>query len=310
MAKKSKFQINAEYAAVSVLLGVLGLLPRGLSLMVSGGIARLAYSVLSGPRRTGMRNLELAFPEMAIPDRQKILKGTFENLGRVIGEFSQFHKTTPAKLARIVDFDLDQESLDLWAQSKADGRGILIVTGHFGNWELLVMGFAALHEPMAYLARPLDNPLIEDMTARIRTRYGNRPINKTNSAMIGIKILREGGLLGILADVNSHPKEGVFVQFFGVPACTTSGAAMIAMRSDAWLYPLFCVWDKDAGRYKIIHGNVLKPANTGDRKQDVITTTAEYTAEIERLIRQYPDQWMWIHRRWKSRPPGEGNIYA
>ncbi|MBP6001962.1 MAG: lysophospholipid acyltransferase family protein [Pyrinomonadaceae bacterium] len=310
MAKKGKFQIRAEYAAVRAVLGALGLLPRRVSLAVCFVLTRLGYYAIGGLRRVGMRNLEIAFPEMPDDERRRILKGTFENIGRVLGEVSQMHKMTPERLAKIVDFNLDAQSLDLYAKNKATGRGVLIVTGHFGNWELMVLGFAAIHEPMAYLARPLDNPLIEDLTVRMRTRYGNRPINKTNSAMICIRELREGGILGILADVNAHPKEGVFVPFFGVPACTTSGAAMIAIRSNAWIYPTFCAWDKAAGKYKLVHGKLIEPANTGDRKADIVTTTAEYTAEIEKVIRQYPEQWMWIHKRWKTRPPGEGDIYG
>ena len=257
-----------------------------------------------------MRNLEIAFPEKTKEQRKSILVGTFENLGRVLGEVSQFPKTTPEKLRKIIDFELDDISTDLYARNKNEKRGVLITTGHLGNWELLVMGFAALHEPISYLARPIDNPLIEDLTVRFRTRYGNRPINKTNSAMLAIKILREGGILGILSDVNAHPKEGVFVPFFGVPACTTSGAAMLAIRSNSWIFPTFCVWNKATKKYKFVHGQLLEPVNTGDRKHDIVATTTLYTAEIEKIIRQYPDQWMWIHKRWKTRPPGEKDLYA
>ena len=127
--------------------------------------------------------------------------------------------------------------------------------------------------------------------------------------MLAIRILREGGILGILADVNAHPKEGVFVPFFGVSACTTSGAAMLAIRSNSFIYPTFCVWDKDSKKYKFVHGKLLEPVNSGDRKQDIIDTTALYTAEIEKIIREHPDQWMWIHKRWKTRPKGEAEIY-
>ena len=144
---------------------------------------------------------------------------------------------------------------------------------------------------------------------RIRTRFGNRPINKTNSARLAIKILREGGILGMLADVNTHPKEGVFVPFFGVPACTTAGAALIALRADALIFPVFCIWDKEIGRYRFIHGRLIEPVRTGDRDRDVLETTAAYTAELERIYRQYPDQWMWIHKRWKTRPKGEKSLY-
>ena len=310
MAKKSKLQIRLEYTIARLLLGGLGLMPRGLALLVSGTIAKIGYHALGDLRRIGIQNLALAFPEMPDADRRRILKGTFENLGRVLGEVSQFHKATRERLSAIIDFDLDEESRELYARQKIEGRGVLITTGHFGNWELLVTGFAVLHEPIAYLARPLDNPLIEELTVKIRSRFGNQPINKTNSAMLAIKILREGGILGMLADVNAHPKEGVFVPFFGVPACTTSGAAMIAIRSNAWIYPMFCVWDKTTRKYKMVHGHLIEPAQTGDRKRDIVTTTAEFTAEIERVIRQYPEQWMWIHRRWKTRPPGEMDIYG
>ena len=270
---------------------------------------RIAPLILKHLRRTGLRNLEIAFPEKTQTQRNEILRGTFENLGRVLGELSQFRKYTRVKLAEIIDFELDEESKTLYERNKAEGRGVLITTGHLGNWEMLVLGFAALHEPISYLARPLDNPKIDDMLNGRRTTFGNTPINKTNSAMLAIKILREGGILGILADVNAHPKEGVFVPFFGIPACTTSGAAMLAIRSNSFIYPTFCVWDKIVKRYKFVHGSLLEPVNTGDRKRDIVETTAAYTAEIEKIIRQYPDQWMWIHKRWKTRPPGEPDLY-
>ncbi len=310
MARKSKFQIKVEYAVARILLGTVGLFPRRISLLIGSVVASIGFYSLGGLCRVGMRSLSIAFPELDDTERTRILRGTFENLGRVLGEVSQFHKTTPEKLAKIIDFELDDESKAVYARNKAEGRGVLITTGHLGNWELLVFGFAALHEPISYLARPLDNPLIEAMTVKMRTRFGNRPINKTNSAMLAIKILREGGILGILADVNAHPKEGVFVPFFGVPACTTTGAAMLAIRSNAMIYPTFCVWDRARKKYKFVHGPLLEPIQTGDRKRDIVETTALYTAEIEKIIRQYPDQWMWIHQRWKTRPPGEQELYV
>ncbi len=309
MAKKSKGVIRIEYAAARSALAVLGLLPRSTALFLSIGILRAVPFILPGLRRIGLRNLELAFPEKSPTERLEILKDSFESLGRVLGELSQFHKFTKDRLAQMIDFELDDESKWLYERNKTEGRGILITTGHLGNWEMLVLGFAGLYEPISYLARPLDNPKIDEMLNRLRTRFGNRPINKTNSAMLAIKILREGGILGVLSDVNAHPKEGVFVPFFGVAACTLSGAAMLAIRSNALIFPTFCVWDKNTKRYRFVHGPLLEPSNTGDRKQDIVTTTAAYTAEIEKIIRAYPGQWMWIHRRWKTRPPGEPGIY-
>lgn len=309
MARKSNAQIRVEYIVARGLLGGLGLLPRGAAVAVSVGVARLCYRLLGSLRKTGMRNLEIAFPEKSKAERERILKGTFDSLGSVLGEVSQFQKTTPAKIEQIVDFSLDEETQELYHRIKEEKRGVLITTGHLGNWELLVYSFAALHEPIAYLARPLDNPLIEDLTVRFRTRFGNTPINKSNSAMLAIKILREGGILGVLADVNAHPKEGVFVPFFGVDACTSAGPAMLALRADALIVPFFCVYDTNEKRYKIVRGDILEPVKTGDREHDILETTRLYTAEIERIIRQYPEQWLWIHKRWKTRQKGEPGLY-
>lgn len=309
MAKKGKLQVRLEYAAAYLVFGLLSLLPRRAALLICGLIGRIGFAVIASFRRTGMRNLEIAFPDMNTAERKRILKGTFQNFGRVLGETSQFLKTTPAEIERIFDFNLDDETRRLYHRNKEEGRGILITTGHLGNWELLVFGFAAIHEPISYLARPLDNPLIEDLTVRIRTRFGNRPINKTNSARLAMKILRDGGILGILADVNTHPKEGIFVPFFGKPACTSTGAAMLAIRSNSLIFPVFCIWDKVMNRYRFVHGAIIEPARTGDRKTDIVETTAAYTAEIEKIIRQYPDQWTWVHKRWKTRPPGEKDLY-
>jgi KDO2-lipid IV(A) lauroyltransferase len=127
--------------------------------------------------------------------------------------------------------------------------------------------------------------------------------------MLAIKMLREGEILGVLADVNAHPKEGVFVPFFGVDACTSAGPAMLALRTDALIVPFFCVYDHQEKRYKIVRGDILEPVKTGDRERDILETTRLYTAEIERIIRRYPDQWLWIHKRWKTRPKGEPGLY-
>ena len=124
-----------------------------------------------------------------------------------------------------------------------------------------------------------------------------------------IEILRKGDILGILPDVNVHPKEGVFVPFFGVPACTTSGVAMLAHRTDAMIVPMYCAWDESKKRYKVGYGKIIEPVRSGNRQQDIIETTALYTAEIEKFIRAYPEQWLWIHKRWKTRPPGEESLY-
>jgi len=306
--KKNSAQIWLEYAVARTIVGFLGILPHRVALFVSTRIARLGYYLLGNLRKVGYRNLEIAMPELQQPEREKLVKGSFESLGRVLGEVSQFHKATPARLEHLIEFHIDH-LLELYAKVRHQGRGAIVVTGHIGNWELFVFAFAAIYEPMSYLARPIDNPLIEEMTVRIRSRFGNRPINKTNSVMVASKILREGGILGILADVNAHPKEGVFVPLFGVPACTSTGAALLAIRTNSVIVPMCAVWDREKNKYAAIHGEIIEPAMTGDRKSDVAETTARFTAEIEKFVRAYPDQWLWIHKRWKTRPPGEKSLY-
>lgn len=309
MAKKSKPQIWLEYAAVRTLLGVLGILPRRAAMFLSGLAAGIAHRALGRLRDVADRNLDIAFPGISPAEKKRIVRGTFASLGRVLGEVSQFHRITPARLEKLIEFQIDPAVLELHEKAKAEGRGTIITTGHMGNWELFVLAYAALYHPINYLARPIDNPLIEELTVSLRTKFGNRPINKTNSAMLASKLLREGGILGILADVNAHPKEGVFVPFFGVPACTSSGAATLALRTNSIIVPMCAVWKEDEKRYIAIHGTVIEPVRTGDRKRDIVETTALFTAEFEKFVREYPDQWLWIHKRWKTRPPGEPELY-
>jgi KDO2-lipid IV(A) lauroyltransferase len=313
--KKSKTQIWLEYAAARAILGFFGILPRKLAVGLGISIAKAAYPFLGGLRRAGTRSLEIAFPEKSADEREQILKKSFQNLGRVLGEVSQFHRATPEKLARMIDFEFDTEESKnseeriAFEADRATGRGMILIGPHLGNWEIGVFAYSAFREPLKYLARPIDNPLIEEMTVNFRTRFGNRPINKTNSIGKAIELLNNGEVLGVLPDVNAHPKEGVFVPFFGVEACTTSGVAMLALRTNAIIVPMCCVWEEKTKKYKVFYGSRVDPVRTGDRQQDVIETTALYTLEMEKFIRAYPEQWLWIHKRWKTRPPGEKELY-
>jgi KDO2-lipid IV(A) lauroyltransferase len=315
MAKKSDLQIRLEYVAARAIIGFFGILPRRAAVGLGILIAKIFYPFLGGLRRTGSRSLEIAFPEKSTEERAQILKRSFQNLGRILGEVSQFSHATPEKLARMIDFQFDtEESLNSEERKKfeaerAAGRGMILIGPHLGNWEIGVFAYSAFREPLKYLARPLDNPLIEEMLVNLRTRFGNRPINKTNSVGRAIELLKNGEILGVLPDVNSHPKEGVFVPFFDVPACTASGVAMLALRTNAIIVPMCCVWDEHTKKYKVFYGSRVDPIRTGDRHKDVVETTALYTFEMEKFIRAFPEQWLWIHKRWKTRPPGEKELY-
>ncbi|PWT80996.1 MAG: lipid A biosynthesis acyltransferase, partial [Acidobacteria bacterium] len=194
-------------------------------------------------------------------------------------------------------------------QAEAKGRGIIFLTGHIGPWEILSFGWSALQYPISFLVRPLDNPLLEDLVERRRTRFGNRAIDKKSAARQALRLLREGGTLGILSDLNTQEFEGVFVPFFGKLACTTAGIATLALKTDATVIPTWAIWDRSKRRYCFHAAPAVEVVRTGDHKKDIEVNTGRFAAAVEKIVRAYPDQWLWIHKRWKTRPPGEADLY-
>src|SRR5918998_437695 len=188
--------------------------------------------------------------------------------------------------------------------------GGLRLTAHLGAWELLCFAHSAFYNPIHFLVRPLDNPRVEELIERMRMRFGNQPIDKGAAALTAMRLLRRGGTLGILADLNTQPREGVFVPFFGRLACTTAGAATLALRTDATVIPCCAPWDPARKKFVFRGGPVLELIRTGDDARDVEINTALFTAAIEEQVRRFPDQWLWIHKRWKTRPEGEPDFYS
>jgi KDO2-lipid IV(A) lauroyltransferase len=307
MAKqRGKLQTDLEYVAVRVLLGVLGLLPRRFAVALGRGMGHAAYALAGGLRRTGLRNLQLAFPEMGEVERRRTLRRSMVGLGRQLGYFSHFQRMTPEELRDLVEYD----GIEILHEAQARGRGIIFLTAHLGAWEVLSFAHSALHNPISFMVRRLDNPRVEELTDRVRTRFGNRSIDKKMAARSALKLLREGGTLGILADLNTQPHEGVFVPFFDRPACTTTGIAVLALRTDASVIPVVAPWHEERGRY-VFHGSpIVELVRTGDHERDVEINTARFTAAVEAQIRNYPEQWLWIHKRWKTRPAGEPDFYG
>src|SRR3989442_1708220 len=306
MAKR-KLQIDLEYLLARSILGFFGVLPRSVAIGLGRAMGRIAYWLPLKLRRTGERNLELAFPEMAQRDRQLLLRGCFDSLGRLLAEFSQFPRMSRGRLREMIEYD--QVGLAHLREAEKNKRGVIFLTGHLGAWELLSFGWSALEYPISFLVRPLDNERIEEMIERVRTRFGNQAIDKKSAARQALRVLRQGGTLGILSDLNSHPHEGVFVPFFGRLACTTAGIATLALKTDAVVIPTVAVWDKDRQRYFFLGDPPVELTRTGDKHKDLEVNTARFAAAIERLVRRYPDQWLWIHKRWKTRPPGEASLY-
>ena len=306
MASRGK-QSKLEYLLARSTLGVFGILPRPMAIGLGRAMGRIAYWLPLKLRRTGEVNLAIAFPEIDAQSRKRLLRGCFDSLGRLLAEFSQFPRMSPKRLRGMIEYD--QVGLAHLRDAEKNKRGVIFLTGHLGAWELLSFGWSALEYPISFLVRPLDNERIEEMIERVRTRFGNQAIDKKSAARQALRVLRQGGTLGILSDLNTHPFEGVFVPFFGKLACTTAGIAILALKTDAVVIPTCAVWDKKRKRY-FFHGDpAVELVRTGNHDKDIEVNTARFAAAIERMVRLYPDQWLWIHKRWKTRPPGEPDLY-
>ena len=186
---------------------------------------------------------------------------------------------------------------------------MLVLTGHLGAWELSSFYHSLMGYPMGMVIRRLDNPLVDAFVNRIRCLHGNRVMHKDDFARGLIASMRAGETVGILMDTNMTPPQGVFVPFFGVEACTASGMARIALKTGAAVVPGFLLWEERERKYVLRFGQELPLVHTGDPEADAVANTALFTAVIERYMRQYPEQWLWMHRRWKTRPAGEAGIY-
>ncbi len=290
---------------VWVFVSVMRLLPRGLARAIGAMIGALAYRLLGRLRRVGLRNLELAYPEMAADEREAILRSEYRNLGLLLAEFCKMPGYTPESASHFIRY----EGLENYQAARVKGKGVLVLTGHLGAWELSSFYHSLMGMPMGLVIRRLDNPLVDTFVNRIRCLHGNRVIHKDDFARGLIASMRAGETVGILMDTNMTPPQGVFVPFFGVPACTASGMARIAARTEAAVVPGFLLWEESEQRYVLHFGQELPVVHTGDSEQDAIVNTATFTAAIEAYVRRYPGQWLWVHRRWKTRPAGEMGIY-
>ena len=302
---KSRLQIDLEYLTARFLLFLFGLLPLRMALFLGAKLGRCFYCFSGRLRRTGDRNLEVAFPDLSQSQRRSLLRGCFESLGRLLGVFSHFATANPQTLKQLIDC----EGLEHIAAAQQSGRGVILFTGHVGAWELSSFALSLFGYPLSFLVRRIDNPKIESLIEGRRTRLGNRTIDKRSAAREMLQILQTGGTLGILVDLNTLDREGTFVDFFDVPASTTFVLAKLALRTEAAVLPVFAPWDHQRRRFLLKVEEPLGFERSGDDDEDVRRLTQLFTKVVEKYVRRYPDQWLWIHRRWKTRPPGEPEFY-
>ncbi len=289
-------------------MGFFGLLPRGFALRLGAAIGSLLYWIDMRDRRVGLFNLRLAFPEKTEAERRRILRVSCRNLGRMAAEVCHLPRLTAEGLPRYVRF----ANKDTWEHvlQLAEQRGAVIVSGHFGNWEMLAYLHGLLGHPVHLIHRPMNNPLVEEIIVGMRSRAGTHSIPKKSAAKSALRALKQHGLLVIPSDQNQTPSFGVFVDFFGTPACTTPGAARLAMLTGAPVFPVFLVREGESDQHSIVVLPEIEMVNTGNKEQDIVTNTQRCSDAIEEILRRHPEQWIWFHKRWKTRPPGEPKIYV
>lgn len=307
MRRSGDVEAELPFTAVRSLMGGLGLLPRPLALKAGLTLGQSLYKFANGARRAAERNIELAFPEWEASERQRLLRESFKNVGRLLGEFSQLRRATKQRLREMVEFD--PVGLEQVKQAAAEGRGVIMASCHLGPWELSMVAWSAVQYPINIIARPFHDPRVSTYMQGVRTRFGNRVISEKGAIREALPILRQGGTVALGIDVNMPREYGVFVSFFGRLACTTPGLALLALGSDALVLPSCSVWDEARKRYFFHIEPPVSLVRTGNNASDIEVNTARYTAAIEKMVRAYPEQYLWMHRRWLTRPAGEPELY-
>jgi KDO2-lipid IV(A) lauroyltransferase len=293
-----------EYLAVASLLKLLGWLPHRVARGVCAVLAVLSYWLWPRLGKVGLFNLRLAFPEWSNRRRRQVLFSLFRSFGRMLADFAHFPSWNRSNIERLIIYD----GFENYAQAKDQGKGVLFLTAHFGNWELSSFAHGVYGYPLNFIVRELDNPLIDALINRYRGLSGGHAIEKRDSAREVLRAFQHGEAVGILADQNMLASDGVFVDFFGRPACTTPGPARLARKTGAPVVLGLVIWDAKIKKYRL-RFDPIEWIKRHDPEEEILVNTANFTRLIEEYVRRYPDQWLWVHRRWKTRPPGEPPLY-
>jgi KDO2-lipid IV(A) lauroyltransferase len=294
-----------QFAVAWLVIKLLGGLPRALSRGLAAAGARVLLWMLPKMRKTAELNLQLALPEWPEAKRREVKRNMVRNLGWMAAEFARLPKYTKDNIEQFVILDGHENFL----AGQSRGHGVIYLTGHIGAWELSSFAHALYGFPLHYMARPLDNKPLDALVNAYRGLSGNTPIFKNEAARGMLRILKNAGTVGILADQNTMYEEGVFVDFFGTAACTTTGIARVALHTDAAVVPGYAYWDEGIRKYRLRFEPPVELTRTGNAEQDILENTQRFAKVIEGIIRQHPEQWVWVHARWKTRPRGEVAIY-
>ena len=294
-----------EYAVAWPLLQSLQWLPLPIARGMASGLGRLAHVLTPRWRAVADRNLRLAFPDMTESRRGEIIAGVYRNMGRVLLSVARMPRINRDNIGEWLDY----EGYEHYEQAERQGKGVLYLTAHLGNWELSAHAHGLHGHPLHVVVRTLDNPYLDRFVERRRICSGNQVIRKQEFARRSIKAIASREAVGILVDQNTTGEDGVFVDFFGQRASATNGIARLAMRTGAPVIPGFAFWSDERGKHVLRFSPPVPMVDTGDKEADLVENTQRCQKVIEEAIREYPEQWLWVHRRWKTRPEGDPEIY-
>lgn len=287
-----------EYIFFRTLSFIACLFPRWFSRILGRALGRAAFALNSRYKKTSISNLKLAFNEaLNNQQRKKVAKQAFSHFGEVIIQLLRTPWLSKKKIARIAEY----KGLENLRQAYSKGKGVLIFTGHFGNWELMGISQGYQSLPLNVVARPLDNPYLERMLSHIRSKSGNKIIYKKNAVKGILQALKKGEGVAILIDQNTRIEEGIFIDFFGKKASTTPLLASLALRSGASIIPAFAL-PREKGKYLFIYEDEINFHPSDNKENDILQLTQQCSKMIEDYVRKYPQYWFWMHRRWKNQP--------
>jgi Kdo2-lipid IVA lauroyltransferase/acyltransferase len=289
------------YGLARLFFFLLRVLPRAIGYRLCSGLADLVYLLDVRHRRIGMANLRWAFPGKDEAWRRRVLRRSFRRQGDQAVELSRLPGISAEQLAERVGYE-EGRGLENYQEARALGRGVLFVTAHISAWELLPAAHAAQAHPLSFVVRPLDNRRFDLWLQTLRSRFGNRVISKSAAIRRSLKILKEGRDVGFLIDQNIQAKEGVFVPLFGRLACTTTSVAALALRTSAPVIPGFIYPAQKRGYYRIRFYPPVEVVSSGNPEADITRYTALFNCYLEEVIREFPDCWLWGHRRFRTQP--------
>jgi len=299
MRRRSALRDWVEYGIALLVLKSLALGPRLVAEVLARFYSRLLDLVVPRLRRIALRNLGMALPALSPRERAEIVDGVFRSIARLLVAFARFPRMHDGNIKEWIRY----EGYEYYEQALKRGKGVLFATAHLGNWELSAYAHALLSAPMCVVVRPLDNPKIDAMVARRRMLTGNRLIEKKDFARSILTALKDNQAVGVLIDQNASLDDGTFVDLFGIPACSGTGFAKLAAHSGATVIPGFAIWLDEEHRYVLRFYPPVEMTGSADEDTRVLQK------QLESVIREHPDQWLWIHRRWKTRPPGQSSLY-